>query len=985
MDRRTLLKQLVLSSGGVLIAPNFLSACSTEKQPSLTGKFQIEPYASIEEMRNASLLCTGHLSEEMKRIIARKNAEEIYSFVHNHFSTIPSFGNSITNAAYAKRWGIRGLLRCGKGTIREKSDLLFYMLDQAGFSPKYYRQNFSVSPDILQNAFCIKKTNNNEFHVSQKYLDKWEETFKEHVVDELTIDIENSKEKSAELKNQLLKLLPENAYENIRNFDWLAADGIEIPVIRIQDKETIKDLNLLENKSYKAFSKTKNEHHLFDLETTSAKNNIEQVRVTLKATYNDNLNNPVDLVQGEWDLETLIGRQLAIQFAPTISTKQQLQSIVNDINSFVPFLTLRDLNMTAEERKNNSFQGKGFDMFGNTFEKDSNDDLRVNGIKMNSIDDSKISNVKSIKAKVVANNFPEVTVKVAPLDEKENVVLGLSGNSFSIKDQGNNQLAMITQNTSVVSILIFYDATASMPRPYASLEFPEEIKKKISKSFENESLTTQINVVSFSTEFLQDLVTVPIEKYDAVLCFGDGEAFEKVTPNALLEVLQGTPTHYFFVENGYSNQTDATVKNVFYKAGYKVSPITAIDESLPNIISSVQKSTLYPYSLTYNMSTKSNDSKHKVEVGITANDVTPVLLEYTVNQENNYKDHSFPVGLSLKIQWKEGYDTKSIEQHLVGFDIRKDESNSNNLKQFKNDFKSYILGTHYLCLEADQPTFPVLLDDTLSAYLSEVPLVLNENDTVDSLLEKLENSQPLPSEAIATFTGIQDDVSLHRVTFENRFQTCLYSEYYNINTESSIRKIDMLPTSDIRTFAPTKKEAFHKTLEQSILLALSEANIFNNSTYSDLKAKPLKLFRADEKHPLYPILQYSKDYYYHLLIDESLTTNSYWQINKSTGALLGILPDGSGGGAIVKKERMELALKVWEAWTNQVVKVTKGGMAMGIVALYGMFLAELYRLVALEINNLGAETDFEKDLKDLLKKYVKKGYKKIKKGIKSKK
>ena len=65
---------------------------------------------------------------------------------------------------------------------------------------------------------------------------------------------------------------------------------------------------------------------------------------------------------------------------------------------------------------------------------------------------------------------------------------------------------------------------------------------------------------------------------------------------------------------------------------------------------------------------------------------------------------------------------------------------------------------------------------------------------------------------------------------------------------------------------------------------------------------------------------------------------------------------------------MELALKVWEAWTNQVVKVTKGGMAMGIVALYGMFLAELYRLVALEINNLGAETDFEKDLKDLLKK-----------------
>lgn len=57
---------------------------------------------------------------------------------------------------------------------------------------------------------------------------------------------------------------------------------------------------------------------------------------------------------------------------------------------------------------------------------------------------------------------------------------------------------------------------------------------------------------------------------------------------------------------------------------------------------------------------------------------------------------------------------------------------------------------------------------------------------------------------------------------------------------------------------------------------------------------------------------------------------------------------------------------------------------MGIVALYGMFLAELYGLVALRINDLGAETDFEKDLEKLLKKYAKKAFKKVKKGLKKK-
>ena len=55
---------------------------------------------------------------------------------------------------------------------------------------------------------------------------------------------------------------------------------------------------------------------------------------------------------------------------------------------------------------------------------------------------------------------------------------------------------------------------------------------------------------------------------------------------------------------------------------------------------------------------------------------------------------------------------------------------------------------------------------------------------------------------------------------------------------------------------------------------------------------------------------------------------------------------------------------------------------MGIVALYGMFLAELYGVVALEVNSLGAGADFEKDLKGLLKKYAKKGYKKVKGGLK---
>lgn len=988
MDRRTYFKHMALATGGIFIAPHLMISCDSEKKISLTGKYTLEPFSSLEEMRNAARLSKGHLTYEMERLITSKNAQEIFNFVNSRFSTIPSSGRSITNASYNIRWGMRGLLRCGKGTIREKSDLLFYMLTEAGFSPKYFRKNIELNNKLLNEAFCVNKEDNDVLiDVPNSYTKKWDNALNDSEIKEIIVDIENAEEKSKALANQIKEHLPEDAHTKLKHFDWLGVDGIEFPVIRIKDKESVYNLNLFEAKKYNDFKDT-NPKNLYPLDYKKTNKNIGKVRVILRATYSDSINMPTELVRGEWDLETLIGRQVALQFVPPISTKQQLLSNITQLNQFVPFLTLRDPEMKSEERKKHSFKGVGFDMFGNKFQEDGDGIIRVNGFKMNKPEKQDTSSVKSIKAALIDHQYPTITVKIAPLDANGKPVLGLGGGAFSIKDCGKLQQAVITKNYVAREVLLFFDSTASMPYPYGAYTLPEDVKNKIVSQLENQFYgQVKIDTANYgANEFSKNLEHFATKKYDSILCFSDGGEFDEKVIDILKSIAKDIPVAYFYVNSALSIPFEK-VKEFFANTSLPYHKIEDLETGLKSVIKAMDSNISYPYTLTYVSPWLDDVTIHDVEVGITDNTtVKPEKLRYVYNREGEYEDAPFPCGLSLEIQWKENYTTKSIYRHLAGFDNRIDKDKNLASVEFSDAIKSFCLGTHLLCFEADKPTFPALLDDVLTASLTQAPLALSENDTLDELIKKLENTQPLPEESIATFCGIENPVSRDRITFENRFQSCLYSEFYDIGKRESVFKMDMLPISDIRTFAPSKKEAFYATLEKTALLALSEANLFKTSTFSDLQNKSLHRFNGNEsKHELYPIFQYVKDYYYHILYDASLSSNSYWQINRDTGALLGMLPDGSGGGSIIQKQRLDMALKIWEAWTNLLVKVTKGGMAMGIVALYGMFLAELYGLVASTVNEMGANTDFEKDLKDLLKKYVKKTQKRIKKGIKTKK
>ena len=224
-------------------------------------------------------------------------------------------------------------------------------------------------------------------------------------------------------------------------------------------------------------------------------------------------------------------------------------------------------------------------------------------------------------------------------------------------------------------------------------------------------------------------------------------------------------------------------------------------------------------------------------------------------------------------------------------------------------------------------------------------------------LNLLNNFHYVPAAGLSIFSPLPNPGN-DWLTFEDNFQTCLYSEYIDFENQTTNKKVDVWPTSNVITFDTSKESAFKKTLEATSLLAISEATLFSKSTLSLLKNKSLKLFTEGSidfrEHPnWYPL--YDKSYLNYLLYDTSFSTEAYWEIKKNTGAILGILPDGSGGGIT---EAIAHNLRIIDsyagAYNKAAAPLMSDPLAFGTVTMYGQFLARLYGLVCVAVLSLDA-------------------------------
>src|SRR5690349_855975 len=88
----------------------------------------LDVFEAWREAREALQASPDHLPARANALIEAGDPEAIFEFVRDHIATYPSSAGGFQNAPDAIRWGVRGTLRGGAGSPREKAELLAFML-----------------------------------------------------------------------------------------------------------------------------------------------------------------------------------------------------------------------------------------------------------------------------------------------------------------------------------------------------------------------------------------------------------------------------------------------------------------------------------------------------------------------------------------------------------------------------------------------------------------------------------------------------------------------------------------------------------------------------------------------------------------------------------------------------------------------------------------------------------------------------------------
>jgi hypothetical protein len=143
-SRRDFLKQMGLVS---LMAgmPPLLWNCSSD--PTNYKGTGIPPYSVWEEMLMALQTSPDHLEGRMNKLIKEGNPEAMFRFVRDEIYLMPTTSRSLQGVGKTLRYGIRGALRYGFATPREKAELLHSMFSSANVKSTvvYERSDFQIN------------------------------------------------------------------------------------------------------------------------------------------------------------------------------------------------------------------------------------------------------------------------------------------------------------------------------------------------------------------------------------------------------------------------------------------------------------------------------------------------------------------------------------------------------------------------------------------------------------------------------------------------------------------------------------------------------------------------------------------------------------------------------------------------------------------------------------------------------------------------
>jgi hypothetical protein len=878
----------------------------------------LDVFEAWQEAREALKASPDHLPARAAALIEAGDPEAIFEFVRDHIATYPSSAGGFQNTPDAIRWGVRGTLRGGAGSAREKAELLAFMLTEAGFSARVVQG--APDPERIDGQKMVLRSTTRAFapvidpERGELWLDALGQASPNEPPQRSSIDADG--EEARALADALLAQLPA---ELEASFDF---DVAEIPLVSLDIDGEPTYLNPLVPDAEYGEALT-----LADPIPAGPMTPSDRLLVKVSAGRANAPYERVTLVEREYTSEEVVGRRIQLSFRPPTPIAQLLRSRVDSFETFLPIITVSAPGLEGEEKDDLAAIGDAVSIGGEIYHLDEDGNLTVNGAPLaeGTSDPDEIARVETVAVNAEPAAFPRVTLRVQAQDADGVNVEHLDASAFTVTEDGEPVSFNVVRNEAPPPrIAIIFDISTSVPMEFLGAGTVAVAQDIIAGLYAaSPEADVRLGVISFGTTWMGPWMSneadANLQAASLETANGGSEIWNALRdaaeedPTLIIMLTDGVPSEPALEQDydaiaagppvlalGFSAAVDydpATLDQIAALSGGSAAPITdamsAIDASVAAIEDSLQDS----YVFTYAASEDGGDAR---DVTVTVNDVTA---------ETTYDVPETPVtppaisGLYLTIRTPGGELTRA----LAGFDRGYTTGPQSISQQMLDDVRAMLYGRVSISVEAASPAPSIVLDDWIAEKLQIQPLYEAFADADEAkVLEALEEGFTItPPKLPLAHPPLPGASSQDSLTFETglRLATMVQKTFED---GPITRSLDLFPLTRFATATEDPRAAFERTMEATAGLAVMEAGMFEGtSTLEALENEELTLVTpgdaryqvglSDEEQLQWAALEEPFGVGYSLLVP--LKPGPFWAIDQTTGTVIGVLADGTGGAS----------------------------------------------------------------------------------------
>lgn len=936
-----------------------LSACQKEALPS-----DNNPYNVWKELQAALRTSADHPVGRAALLVEADDLAGLHAFVRDGIRLVPyesgrfAMGNKI-------RFGTRAALRAGAGTGREKADILKQLVTQTG------RQAEVVEIAALprtETARVFYRSYDQAFtpEITERQMENWQTRL--GIADQppqtpQVIEPSNAMQVAADKIRQTLG-------DKISNVTSAYYDNRPVgkrPVVRITDADgTI----LLADPIDPAAELVAWPEDLSYSEAGEA-DGMDTVEVAIIAATAQRPDEAFEIVRGEWLAGDLAGRQMRLGFKSSPDIQASLATPIQDLRTFVPLLAVQAFDGGAMASEENMVMGDAVTLDGDHIAINEAGEVTMNGQPIAPGEQSgNASRVASIDMTVNPTFFPEVRLGVTPRDSDGKLVEGLSAADFSFKDMDEAVSHSVKAFDPAPNILFLSDNSLSMPTAYrgegsAMTDLVERVNDIAREIHPNARVQLKVTGSSLWRE-LEKAVRSTSANLIVYATDGDLNGGGPTEGTASL-LADGPPAIIINVEEGMEGLRARASTNIFddlAKATGGVA-IGVEQDGSTDLAAAIEEFLRLQERPAYQISYRARSSEPAERSVAAVIGSASTEADYTLPEILQGSDKLARLSLRIKV------GKKTITRTIAGSDgvgAPTDEDLA--------ALHGALLGSHIIAFEGAAPSFTSVLDDLISARLGLETLdraSASEDDDIDGVLEALEAGIPfLPGELATLMSRPAPLAGEDFCAAETGLSIVMYRSYTVPGTDQFIRKIDVMPFGETYILAEDQAVKQARSFERTLLIAEAEASLFDDSTLSLLKDRPLAVigrrpFRSSaleeeeiaiwSEHIERLRVEYPHPGAYFIGAEDG-STRALWAVELATGEITGIMPDLTGGGEArerIDRQLNELdtvitALNLAAGAAGAAGAVSgAGGVALGIAAAYGQRLARLYGAVAFSL------------------------------------